>query len=332
MRVEKVPGEGRAGAVASHQKCCRKRCLTNHVIVYRSKMVRHKPPVTISAVIVALNEGEQLYKTVESFRRTLPDGSEIVVVDDGSDDGSTDFLRGMNGSVTLLQTKHKGVARGRNLGASRTTSDVIVFSDAHISMPDNWTKPMLEVLSDPSVGGVAPAIADMARPENKGYGLRLSGPDPSEKWIEAPGNQPFQAALLPWCSTAMRRDVFESTGGFDEGMIRWGQIDNEMSIRLWLLGYELWVVPEVVVQHLFREKRPYRCEWSWPLHNKLRLSFVHFNAGRVARVVSALRTQDAFPDALGFLAEGDVSARRAMLLERRVHDSEWLFDRFGPSW
>src|SRR2546425_11554203 len=41
--------------------------------------------------------------------------------------------------------------------------------------------------------------------------------------------------------------------GFDEGMIRCGSIDNEMSVRLWLEGYELWTVPSVTIAHLFRK-------------------------------------------------------------------------------
>ncbi len=290
------------------------------------------PPRTISVVIVALNEGEQLRKTVESYKRTLPAGSQIVVVDDGSDDGSADFLRGSSNGVRLLEARHDGVARGRNLGARNTSGDVVVFSDAHIEMPEGWAAHILEVLADPKAGGCAPAIADMEHPESRGYGLRLEGPDPSEKWLPAPGDNPFVAPLLPWCSTAMRRDVFEATGGFDEGMIRWGQIDNEMSVRLWLLGYECWVAPRVAALHLFREKRPYRAEWTWPIHNKLRMSFVHFNADRVARVVEALRTHAAFPRALGCLAEGDATSRRAALQSARAHDAEWYFERFGPTW
>jgi GT2 family glycosyltransferase len=291
-----------------------------------------RAPATVSVVIVTLNEGSNLRTTVESYRRTLPEGSEIVVVDDGSDDGSTGFLTENNGSVRLIRTDHKGVARGRNLGARNTTGDAIVFSDAHVEMPDGWAPRLLEALSDPTAGGAAPAIADVNSPESKGCGLRLSGPDPREEWMYPSGDQPFQAPLLPWCSTAMRRDVFEATGGFDEGMVRWGQIDNEMSLRLWLLGYELWAVPQVKVLHVFRSKRPYVCEWSWPIHNKLRLSFVHFDSDRVSRVAGALREHHAFPAAMGLLAAGDVSVRRAELLARRVHDAEWFFEKFGPDW
>src|ERR1051326_194520 len=112
-----------------------------------------RAPATVSAVIVTLNEGTNLRSTVESYQRTLPEGSEIVVVDDGSDDGSTEFLRACNGSVRLLQTRHLGVARARNLGARSTTGDAIVFSDAHIDLPENWAARLLEALADPTPGG-----------------------------------------------------------------------------------------------------------------------------------------------------------------------------------
>ena len=46
----------------------------------------------------------------------------------------------------------------------------------------------------------------------------------------------------------MRRHVFEAVGGFDGGMTGWGWEDQEISLRLWLLGYELRLVPEVTVE------------------------------------------------------------------------------------
>jgi len=289
-------------------------------------------PNKISVVVCALNEGKNLRRTVDSYRDTLPAKSEIIVIDDGSEDGSTNFLKQRNGAVRTIRTKHIGVARARNLGAINSRGEVIVFSDAHVEAGPGWWKPMLDVLDNPRSGGVAPTIADMTDTECKGWGLELKGPNPSESWLRKPGDAPFSAPLLPWCSTAMRRDTFEATGGFDEGMLRWGSIDNEMSLRLWLLGYECWVVPEVEFRHVFREERPYNMEWSWALHNKLRIAFVHFEPPRIARVVKALRRHQDFPDAAALLAEGDVSSRRKELAARRVHDAEWYFERFGPNW
>src|ERR1041384_2520188 len=101
-----------------------------------------RAPATVSAVIVTLNEGTNLRSTVESYRRTLPEGSEIVVVDDGSDDGAPRVLRDCNGSVRPPWTGHRGVALARNLGARSAPGDAIVFSDAHVDLPDNWAPPL----------------------------------------------------------------------------------------------------------------------------------------------------------------------------------------------
>ena len=59
--------------------------------------------IPVSVVITSLNEGELLRQTVDNHLARLPSGGEIVVVDDGSTDGSTDFLNGNYEGVTLLR-------------------------------------------------------------------------------------------------------------------------------------------------------------------------------------------------------------------------------------
>ena len=56
---------------------------------------------------------------------------------------------------------------------------------------------------------------------------------------------------------AMRHETLKRAGAFDEGMPQWGSEDLELCVRYWLLGYEVWVVPEVTVLHYFRNARPY---------------------------------------------------------------------------
>ena len=286
----------------------------------------------ISVVVPALNEGAHLRDTVENLSDTLPPRSEIVVVDDGSRDGSTKFLTKRRPYIKLRRAKNLGVARARNWGAMESTGDVIVFADAHIALPQKWWDPMLEVLRKPSVGAVAPAICDMKDPECRGYGLKLAGPYPNQEWLLRRTKTPRAVPLLPGCCWAMRRDVFNATGGFDSGMIRWGSNDVEYSLRLWLLGYELQVVPDTEVLHLFREGYPYHVRSEWVLYNKLRLAFVHFEFRRIARVVSALQEYRGFPNAIARTVQSDVWIRRAALASSRIRDAEWFFAKFGPRW
>jgi hypothetical protein len=99
-----------------------------------------------------------------------------------------------------------------------------------------------------------------------------------------------------------------------------------------MLGYELWVTPEAVVQHLFRARPPFPVQWVEVLHNRLRLAFVHFGAARIARVARTLGRYPAMGQAMCWLLDADVASRRAEMAGRRVRDDNWVFERFGLKW
>ena len=284
-------------------------------------------------VVISRDEGPLLRRTLENYEDTIPANSDIVVVDDGSTDGSADYLaRRRRGRVRLLRGQDLGVARARNLGARSTHGGVIVFSDAHITLPPFWWRPLVELVEDPRVGAAAPGVAGMTGRRRPGYGLTFRGPDMDVRWFRRKHKSPVPVPIPPGCCLAMRRDVFEATGGWDEGMLQRGNVDNEGAIRFWMLGYELMVTAETVVGHVFRERSPYPVGWPHFLHNRLRTAFAHFNPVRVGRVVGALRNFPLFGQALLMLAQSNIMAHRREMLARQVHDDNWFFERFGLKW
>jgi len=288
----------------------------------------------ISVVVITRNEGTFLRRTVENFEDTLPDGSEIVVVDDGSTDGSARHLEHRRGRrVRLYRVRGLGVAKARNFGGQQAHGDVLVFADAHLGLDPLWWQPLVELLEDPRVGAVAPAITRMPAALRAGYGLRFRGPRMDVNWYHRKPDGPAAAPILPGCCLAMRHNVFaQAGGGWDDGLLERGNVDNEVSVRLWLMGYELMLAPDVVVRHRFRKRSPYPVGWPAYLHNRLRLAFVHFNPTRLGRVVASLRNLPGFGEALALLVEGDVAARRREIFARRVRNDDWFFERFGLDW
>jgi glycosyltransferase involved in cell wall biosynthesis len=282
----------------------------------------------ISVVVVARNEGTWLPRTVRQYASTLPRQSEIVVVDDGSTDGSLDALA-PDPRLRVIRGKGAGVAQARNLGARCARGDLLVFSDAHLALPEGWWKPLANRAARRGVGGVAPAIASITRPQRIGHGLYFSGADLDVRWLWREDRRTRRAPLIPWCCGMMSRTVFEGSGGFDEGMTGMGSIDNEMSLRLWLLGYELWVVPTVVVGHLFRRRQPYPLTSSMQLHNRARLALVHLELPRLARFLRLNRNDPDFGEALAAAATADIARRRRAVCAQRTRDSEWYFRRFN---
>jgi glycosyltransferase involved in cell wall biosynthesis len=289
--------------------------------------------VRLSVVVISRNEGKRLRQTVENLDDTLPDGGEIIVVDDGSTDRSADSLGRRRGRVRVHRVNGHGVARARNFGARLCLGDLIVFADAHIGLGSGWWRPLAEATADPRVGAAAPGITNMRKPEAKtGYGLTFKGPSLDVRWLRRRPKSPAPAAILPGCCFAIRRKVLEATGGWDDGLHQRGGVDNEISVRLWLLGYELLITPGATVAHLFRKESPYPVGWAQYLSNRLRLAFVHWNEERLGKVVASLRNLPEFGEALALLIESDISKRRLEIRNRRVRDDDWYFEKFGLHW
>lgn len=282
----------------------------------------------ISPIVISRNEGSELESTIRNLLQTAPEEQlEIIVVDDGSTDNSMDFLSGLP-QVRVLRSTGEGVARARNLGASKATGDIVLFVDAHIRASQNWHIPICRVLRDEAVGSASPCIYDRSRPEAHGYGQTLEGPELKTTWLRKAGDEPHAVPILPGCFLAMRLETFQRSGGYDPGMRQLGGNDVELSFRLWSLGYEQKVVPEIEVGHLFRNSTPYPALWRSLLHNRLRMAMVHFQQERIERVIKALRIYENFPGALAMTVDSDVHDRRAWMAGIRRFSDDWFFERF----
>lgn len=286
----------------------------------------------ISAIVISKQEGENLRLTIAELQRTLPRDSQLIVVDDGSTDGSADFLDDPAAPAELIRANGLGVAGARNLGVAGATGDVLIFVDAHMTLPQDWWLPLVELLRNGRVAAAAPCVSDVTQTHRKGFGLRLTGPQLNSSWLSRTSNDPHPVPILPGCALAIRREIFHAAGGFDSGMIRSQGIDNEFCMRLWLLGYECWIDPRVEVVHLFRNAHPYEIDWTGVLHNRLRLALVHLDRRRIQSVVEAMRTRDEFPAAVALCADSDALSRRVQLASQRKYDPDWFFEHHGPNW
>jgi glycosyltransferase involved in cell wall biosynthesis len=294
-------------------------------------LFRETHPLHLSVILPAHNESVLLQRTVEQFEATLPELSEIIVVDNGSTDGSADFLgRGDHPLVSLISTaKALGVAGARNRGLVEARGEVVVFADAHIDVPERWWQPLVATLNRQGVGVVGPAIGVMGNPElPAACGQRIAERNLRVEWLGGDDTDPHPVPTLGGGFMVMRQQTLQIAGGFDVGMPQWGAEDLELCLRYWLLGYEAWVVPDVTVLHYFRSSNPLRIRTGVVTHNLLRVALLHFSEARLARVVSELHKTADFSQALALAVGTDVWQQRSDLARRRVHDDDWFFDRF----
>jgi GT2 family glycosyltransferase len=285
--------------------------------------------MSISVVVPTHNEGAMLRRTVTALLASLAADAEVIVVDDQSSDGSAKGIDGIPRLRVIRSPERIGVAAARNLGADAAAGSLLVFSDAHVEPDADWARHFERALADPSVGAVGPAILAMGAPSEAGYGRRWKDAALNAQWLPRQAAHPYPVPMLGGGFLAMRREVFEETGGFDTGLLLWGGEDLELCARLWMLDYPCLVLPTVRVAHLFRLRSPYPIPWEMVLHNLLRIACVHFSEPALTRVVTSLRRHPAFPAALVRLLESDVWTRRESVRGQRAHDDDWYLTRFG---
>jgi glycosyltransferase involved in cell wall biosynthesis len=290
-------------------------------------------PPSVSVVVPTHNEGARLHETVANLLRTLPHLSEVVVVDDGSVDGSADALVGVHPQVFVHRPPFRlGVAKARNYGAMTSRGDMLVFCDAHLDITPYWVEYFTESLAIPRVGMIGPAVQDLTDPDGAvGYGLSVDERTLDNDWLPPPPNRCAAVPALGGMFTALRRSTFFEVGMFDSGLDLWGYEDIELSIRLWLLGYEVLVDQAVRARHLFRTSFPYPVDETVILANRLRVAFTHYEGERLAFLVDRARGSPRFSAALSHVVGSDVWTWRDRLHSVRQHDADWLAIRFAPA-
>jgi GT2 family glycosyltransferase len=288
------------------------------------------PSLDLSVILASHNEGEWLRRTVDAFLDVLPARSEIVVVDDRSTDGSAEFLRGGYCGVKFVTPRvRRGAAGARNAGARLAVGKYLVFSDAHIALDPGWFEPLRDALDQPNVGAAAPAISSIENRELKGFGHTWRTAMLDWDWLPRGSDEPHPVPFVPAGFVALQRETFERSGGFDSGLLIWGSVGDELSLRLWLLGQECLVVPKVEVAHLFRKQMPYSLDWAPVLHNMMRLAVLHFSPRRVVRIFSELAPRSAFDAAFSQLTAGNAWRMRERYRGLQARDDDWFFKRFG---
>lgn len=284
--------------------------------------------VAFSIIVPALNEGAMLSMTLDSIaRHSTHIPHEVLVVDDGSSDGSTADVDRNGGRVRVLRGGGLGVARARNLGAAAARGEALVFMDAHCRVSPGWLERFADLLSYAEVGLAGPSFTRLDAPTPRGCGMRWTDHTLDPCWFEAGDlGAGYAAPLTTGACQAFRRDTFEALGGYDAAFSRWGFEDVEMCLRTWLLGFRVVVDPAIVIAHYFREARDnYEVDDLEITCNFLRMTYLHFAPTRIQKVLRAVAGNPHVQAAQERLAESDVFERRANLLARRARDDEWFF-------
>jgi glycosyltransferase involved in cell wall biosynthesis len=195
--------------------------------------------VKATVVIATFNRRASVLRCLAA----IPPGLEVVVVDDGSADGTLRELRGLQRpSLQVVSQPNRGPASARNLGVRHASGDVLVFTDDDCVPVSPWPQPLIDRLAKDEFGGVGGRVLPLREGMVGAYCTfhRILEP-------------PCSCSYLVTANCAFRRSAFEAAGGFPECIRRAGGEDPGLSFAVRQLGFSLGYEPRAVVRHDYRE-------------------------------------------------------------------------------
>jgi glycosyltransferase involved in cell wall biosynthesis len=296
----------------------------------------------ISVVIPAHNEADRLADTLASIAstRTTSARVEVVIADDVSDDDLEGHLKaawprlsqhaGLHVRVHRLTERH-GVPRGRNAAARLASADVLFMTDAHVRFTRGWDATVLDHIAPDRVlaGAIAQANSDFV-----GYGCRLVVPFMGTYWNKRKVEHPTQVQIAACPATALTRDLFERLGGYDEGMVRYGAAEPEFSVRAWLGGAEILLLPDLRVEHRFKPQQErvafVKGVREHMVANALRFGLLYSSEEGAMQLLRyhSIKFPNLFAAALAAVERSDVWERRAYLEQTLARPFSWYVEHF----
>lgn len=168
----------------------------------------------VSVILPVWNREEWVERAVASVLSQTYPRVELIVVDDGSTDGTGRVLRSFGRTLTLLSQPHRGPYAARNLGVQHAAGDLIALIDSDDAWYPNRLERQLPLLRDPEVGLV---FGDAAQVDYRG---RVPWPRPYTAFQITPPQRGWvmrhfaYGNFIPTSSVLVRHRCLQELGGF----------------------------------------------------------------------------------------------------------------------
>lgn len=198
----------------------------------------------LSIIIPVFNGGENFRYCLQSLKQFAPKNAEIIVVADGDTDGSGD-LAVSYGAKVIRNSVSYGPAIARNLGAAIATGDIILFLDADVTLlPQTIAKIETVFSQDMEMAALIGSYDD-----NPGATNFLSQyKNIFNHYTHQQANE--EASTFWGACGAIRREIFETIGGFNESYHLPSVEDIELGYRLKEAGYQIRLCKDIQIKHL----------------------------------------------------------------------------------
>ncbi|WP_430792512.1 glycosyltransferase [Bacillus subtilis] len=209
--------------------------------------------VKTSIIILTYNQlvlTKQCLKSI--WKHTNSDCIEIIVVDNGSSDGTCDYLKQISSIKVIFNKTNKGFAKACNQGLEVATGDNILFLNNDTVVTSHWLKPMIKLLyQDDKIGMVGPVSNYVSGPQQVPVDYtNVEGIENFSRLycLQQRGKSKAVLRLVGFC-LLVKKEVLDEIGGFDERFEGGSFEDDDLCLRALQKGYQLKIALDSFVHH-----------------------------------------------------------------------------------
>jgi GT2 family glycosyltransferase len=196
----------------------------------------------ISVIVCTRNGSSRIGACLDALQKQSLAAHEIVVVDDGSTDGTADLVEKEFPGVMLLRLEPSGLSAARNAGAEAASGSILAFTDDDCEPDEAWLEGLAYAFAKGWQAAGGPNLPPPPRNEAEAVVAAAPGA-PSHVMLDDE-----EAEHLPGCNIAVRRAAYFEIGGFDPRFMTAGD-DVDFCWRLRDNGYRLGFAPTTFVWH-----------------------------------------------------------------------------------
>jgi GT2 family glycosyltransferase len=196
----------------------------------------------VSVITLNWNRKEDLARTLSLIQEQTYEPKEIIMVDNGSADGSVEAIRIQFPTVKIVALPENTGVRGYNEGISTAAGSILVLIDNDMDLLQKNTIERIVVAfqANPKLGTVALQVRE------PGGGLSPNNP---KHWVEKGNDQEgYPCSTFDGGGVAFRKNIFQKTGVYlPEFFVYHSEVD--LATRIWDAGYEIRYFPDIAVAH-----------------------------------------------------------------------------------
>ena len=225
-----------------------------HTYQYLVRARRAEPPAwgLTSIVIPTHNQLECTRQCLDSIRRMTDEPYEVIVVDNGSTDGTVDYLRALPGVRLIVNETNRGYPAAVNQGIAAANGSQVVLLNNDTIATTGWLSRMLRALkSDPSIGLVGPCSNSVSGPQQVAAGYeQLADLDGfAWDWGKANDGRRIEVTRLVGFCLLIKRAVIETIGEFDEQFGIGCFEDDDYCLRAIQAGFRAVIAADAFIHH-----------------------------------------------------------------------------------